>query len=574
MKILSIEIGTDITHVIETDYKVKNPKVYAYFSFFTPVGMIGDGLVKKNEEFKKRLNKALSVHKIKTRKALFVVTSGKIANRDVEIPFVRENRIRDLLNANSAEYFPVDLAQYQLVYRIISAPQLEKDKRRKLFVLAVPNELVRSYEQLSTYCSLELISMEYTGNSMFQTMRRAVRESRSLAVKLDENAAMITIIRHGEVEIQRTIFYGISEAETLVAESGLFADKDYQSVGEIMTNEYCMNTHLDENSQDADEKVRELKDEVTEAMRPLIGNIGRVVDYYLSRNTGVEIKECTILGNAAQVKGLKQLLENELGMHISVLSSEQSKIIGLPKDMPIAEYIVCYGAVMAPLEFTFGQKQDEEIAKAKKKKEMIAAKGFGAVCLLVSVGMIGFGLAQHIVLKTYVNKLSDQKSELAYIQDIYDTYTTTKTEYADVVAMSDTTVTTSQQLADVIDELEQKLPSNVSVSSLTSDGTGVTLNVTVSSKKEAAKLLEELQTFETFREVKTDGVTEITDEDGITVVSLSVTCTYVNGEEDTEVSTETTIEEDVEPYDSGEQDVTPDIGKDNSDSSQEGDENE
>ena len=35
-KVLSIEIGQGLTRVVEMDYKVKNPKVYNYFTFETP----------------------------------------------------------------------------------------------------------------------------------------------------------------------------------------------------------------------------------------------------------------------------------------------------------------------------------------------------------------------------------------------------------------------------------------------------------------------------------------------------------------------------------------------------------
>ena len=50
-KVLSIEIGQGLTRVVEMDYKVKNPKVYNYFTFETPKDVIDDGLVKRNEAF-------------------------------------------------------------------------------------------------------------------------------------------------------------------------------------------------------------------------------------------------------------------------------------------------------------------------------------------------------------------------------------------------------------------------------------------------------------------------------------------------------------------------------------------
>lgn len=538
MKVLSVEIGVDVTHVLEIEGEVKNPKIYSFFSFATPVGMIGDGIVKRNEEFKKSLQKGIVNRKIKTRKVIFSITSGKIANREIEIPFVKENRIKELLNANSAEYFPVDLSQYQLVYRTIQNLELEKEKKRKLFVLAVPNELVHSYEELSTYCSLELLALEYTGNAIMQTMRRAASINRSLSVKIDEDSAMITIINEGELEIQRTIFYGVADADTLVEEAGLLKDSDCESVLELMEQRCFLNQRLDEKSRETDEKLAQLKDEVTEALRPLIGNIVRVIDYYISRSAGVELKSCTLIGNAAKIAGLPELLTHELSMEVLPLNVGRSKINNLPKAMDVEKYIVCYGAVLAPLKFSFGEKQTEEILKAKKKKEMLAAEIFCMLCGVASVVMIGYAISTHLILKSNIKSLNAQKDNLSYIHEIYDSNVAAQAEYTDVVAMGDATGTTSDQLADIIGQLEQNLPDSVTVSSLTSDGTGVTLAITASSKPQAAKVLEELRKFEAFKEVKTDGITETKDDTGITTVAMNVTCLYVGGEADTETETE------------------------------------
>lgn len=536
MKVLSIEIGVDITHVLEIEGEVRNPKIHSFFSFATPIGMVGDGVVKRNEEFKKSLQKGIVNQKIKTRKVIFSITSGKIANREIEIPFVKENRIKELLNANSAEYFPVDLSQYQLVYRTIQNPELEKEKKRKLFVLAVPNDLVHSYEELSTYCGLELVALEYTGNAIMQTMRRAASVNRSFSVKIDEDSAIITIINEGELEMQRTIFYGVSDADVLVEESGLLTAGGYESARELMEQKCLLNHRLDEKSQDDNEELARLKDEVTESLRPLIGNIIRVIDYYTSRSAGVELKSCTLIGNAAKIQGLTELLGNELAMEVLPLNDGRSKINNLPKSIEIEKYIVCYGAVLSPLKFTFGEKQAEEVQKAKQKKEMMMAKVFCLICAIASVAMIVYAISAHVYLKSSIKSLNDQSNKLSYIHDIFHSYEAAKTEYADVVALGDATGTTSNKLADVIGQLEQSLPSGVTVASLTSNDSGVTLDMTVSTKPQAAKVIEELRKFDAFREVKTDGITETKDETGITTVSLKVTCLYVGGTADKEAA--------------------------------------
>lgn len=43
-RVLGIEIGENLTRVVEIDYKAKNPKIYNMFGFPTPPGMINDGV--------------------------------------------------------------------------------------------------------------------------------------------------------------------------------------------------------------------------------------------------------------------------------------------------------------------------------------------------------------------------------------------------------------------------------------------------------------------------------------------------------------------------------------------------
>ena len=312
MKILSIEIGVDVTHVLETDYRVKNPKVYHSFSFQTPIGVVGEAGVRKNEEFRTVLYKLLDVHKIKTRKTLFVINSGKIASREVLIPMVKENRIKDFLNTNSTDFFPVDLSQYQLVYRNEGIVQHENLKKRKLFVFAVPGDLVQSYEELAASCSLELTALDYVGNSVFQIMNKAAGNRICCSVKLDDSATMITITSQGMVVLQRTVFYGFSEVENVVNESGLFSKEQYPSAMDVLQQVDCL-AGIQTTAEDA---LGAMRTEATEALRPMIGNIRRVLDYYQSRSNGAEVTDCYLIGNGAYIKGLDRLMSLELNIPV------------------------------------------------------------------------------------------------------------------------------------------------------------------------------------------------------------------------------------------------------------------
>lgn len=555
MKILSIEIGVDVTHVLEMDYRVKNPKVYRSFSFQTPVGVIGEAGVRKSEEFRTALHKLLDANKIKTRKTLFVVNSGKIASREVLIPMIKENRIKDFLNTNSADFFPVDLSRYQLVYRNEGVVQQDKVKKRKLYVFAVPGDLVQSYEELADFCSLELTALDYVGNSIFQMMHKAVGNNICCSVKLDNNATMITIINQGMVVLQRTVFYGFEEVEKVVVDSGLFPKEQYPAAMDILQQTDC----LDANQAAPEDAINAMRAEAVEALRPMIGNIRRVLDYYQSRNNGAEVKECFLIGNGAYIKGLDRLMSLELNLPVHLQEKDVLNGFRTSGGRLDAMYEACYGAAIQPLDFVFGSAQTAKIIEEKKKRELFAAKLIGLLCVACAVILLALSGVQRIALSHELNTLNKQKDELEYIQDIYNAYVDTKSQYDDVTKMNGKTETVSDALADAIEEMEEKFPSGVKVTSLTSNGEGISMDIEVSTKEEAAKILQNLATFDAFRSVTTNGITESTDENGKITVTFSVMCTYVNGTADDSIDTETTPEEDVETYMNGDQYIYPDM---------------
>lgn len=555
MKILSIEIGVDVTHVLEMDYRVKNPKVYRSFSFQTPVGVIGEAGVRKSEEFRTALHKLLDANKIKTRKTLFVVNSGKIASREVLIPMIKENRIKDFLNTNSADFFPVDLSRYQLVYRNEGVVQQDTVKKRKLYVFAVPGDLVQSYEELADFCSLELTALDYVGNSIFQMMHKAVGNNICCSVKLDDNATMITIINQGMVVLQRTVFYGFEEVEKVVVDSGLFPKEQYPAAMDILQQTDC----LDANQAAPEDAMNAMRAEAVEALRPMIGNIRRVLDYYQSRNNGAEVKECFLIGNGAYIKGLDRLMSLELNLPVHLQEKDVLNGFRTSGGRLDAMYEACYGAAIQPLDFVFGSAQTAKIIEEKKKRELFAAKLIGLLCVACAVILLALSGVQRIALSHELNNLNKQKDELEYIQDIYNAYVDTKSQYDDVTKMNGKTETVSDALADAIEEMEEKFPSGVKVTSLTSNGEGISMDIEVSTKEEAAKILQNLATFDAFRSVTTNGITESTDENGKITVTFSVMCTYVNGTADDSIDTETTPEEDVETYMNGDQYIYPDM---------------
>ena len=182
-----------------------------------------------------------------------------------------------------------------------------------------------------------------------------------------------------------------------------------------------------------------------------------------------------------------------------------------------------------------------EKATKKKKREqetlsgalVIAAIGIGAGVLLSAVG-----IGSHVYQNLTKASLEKQIAAKQDIQDIYDAYSSAKSRTASYEGLYAYTDTPNEQLRDFLEEMEQKMPSDLTLDSFTSDGTGVssTENVIevdtkkdtivytcdVSNKNEAAQVLIQMRTFESLTSVTTNSLEE--GENG--EVTMTVTCTY------------------------------------------------
>lgn len=547
-RVLCIEIGNRMTHVVETDFKVKEPKIYKSFSFQTPDNLFKEETLADVLPFKERLDAGLEEHKIKTRKAVFVLASSRIASRDVVIPHVKENRIRTLLYANSAEYFPVDLEKYQLSYRLLDEVEEESEQKYKLMVLAVPNEMIDAYKSLAKVCLLTLVDLDYIGNAATQLLEKNIKNDLYAAVRLEEDTTMITIVRENKIELQRTFPYGIADVIQAVQKSGHFGeDIDFYETLEKMRKENVLS--LEE---------EEIQEDITEGFRAITGNVSRVMNFYSSNHAGAEMENIVLYGTGADICGMEQYLSDELSIPVSGESLREAlpQEKGNTGDYYPLMYLTCVGAAVNPMKFRL--EDEKEVAEKKKEHKQIhiEPKNFFGICVVVSLVLLLAVVPYYGYLKMGVHKLQKERSEKQYLADEYKEYNQAKTEYEKIENLYQETTTTSEGIGDFIDELEKNMPSDILVRSITSNSESVTMDIRVSSKREAAKVVDELSGFESISDVQVESLEETKSETNQSYVDFMVVCTYVGGTADGDAQNETTMSEEVEALETKQQDQT------------------
>ena len=291
-KVLSIEIGSTLTEIVEMDYKVRNPRIYKSLMLSTPEGVMDDGMLYGFENYAQALSKMLKAKGFKAKRAIFSVSSNRIASREVEIPFLKENQIRDFVLANASDYFPVNIADYSISYTVLEKLQNEEGaKALRVNALAMPSEMLESYKEFAKAAGLELEAIDYDGNALYQAVKKECSVGSQIVIKIDEKSSIVTVMKDGVQSLTRTVPYGIGEAVDTIIYSHIYSDNTtYSEAVSFLRGMKCVNPSFDMEAYKkakAEERMR-LLEEAKAAEEGESGD-GEAVDNPDGAGTGTDV---------------------------------------------------------------------------------------------------------------------------------------------------------------------------------------------------------------------------------------------------------------------------------------------
>lgn len=532
-RFLSIEAESTQIRVGEVEISGRKGRMLQCFCVPVPQGSVEDGQIRDTKGLGELLRQQLNERGIRTKKAWFVTGSTRIASREVQIPLVKKSRIQSIIEANATDYFPIDVTKYVMSYIILGitgekgkkgeeAEQkkaADQERQYRLMVYASPKAISTAYYEFAQSAGLNLAGITYTGNTVYQTVQEEYTSGAHILIKVELENTGISIIRDGKLSFQRNINYGIESAVETIRSFPQFGDRlEVQDALQLLSEKKWIYPSLDGQIGEEPDSV---KSEVTESLRYLVGNISRIMDYYISRNGDVNFESIVLCGMGGQVQGLAELLTQELGQKVELLTKITRYSV---PDTNKHEGLFLYIAVMDPVKSGLNL-MEKTGRKQKEVKETLSGAwvvfGVGA---LAAVALAAAGVGARIYQTHEQDRLNQRIAEEQSIEDVYAAYNNAKSQYDNFQSMYAYTNTPNEGLEAFIQEMEEKMPSSITVETFSSTGSQVSFSMRVASKSEAANTLIQLRTFDSLSSVTTTGIDE--GEDG--TVTMSVTCTYRN----------------------------------------------
>ena len=532
-RFLSIEAESTQIRVGEVEISGRKGRMLQCFCVPVPQGSVEDGQIRDTKGLGELLRQQLNERGIRTKKAWFVTGSTRIASREVQIPLVKKSRIQSIIEANATDYFPIDVTKYVMSYIILGitgekgkkgeeAEQkkvADQERQYRLMVYASPKAISTAYYEFSQSAGLTLSGITFTGNTVYQTVQEEYTSGAHILIKVELENTGISIIRDGKLSFQRNINYGMESAVETIRSFPQFGDRlEVQDALQLLSEKKWIYPSLDGQIGEEPDTV---KSEVTESLRYLVGNISRIMDYYISRNGDVNFESIVLCGMGGQVQGLAELLTQELGQKVELLTKITRYSV---PDTNKHEGLFLYIAVMDPVKSGLNL-MEKTGRKQKEVKETLSGAwvvfGVGA---LAAVALAVAGVGARIYQTHEQERLNQRIAEEQSIEDVYAAYNNAKSQYDNFQSMYAYTNTPNEGLEAFIQEMEEKMPSSITVETFSSTGSQVSFSMRVASKSEAANTLIQLRTFDSLSSVTTTGIDE--GEDG--TVTMSVTCTYRN----------------------------------------------
>jgi type IV pilus assembly protein PilM len=515
-RVLSIDITNESITIVEiTASQKKQTYIHKVLIFETPEDSFDDGNIRDLNRIGGEIRSQLASAGISNKNAIFVMNSTKIVNREVVIPAVSEKKVGFIINQNAAEYFPVGNIQDYIIENTVLEQFTDENGSKQMRVMAVaaPEMMVRSYYDLAQAAGLKVVALDYIGNSMLQLIKtQTTEQSTTMVIQLGAESTVLNVVNGDKLLLQRTVPYGTNPVVNVVMqEKGV----DATTAMTMLQNERIITVDFDDN-------------EATGAFRYLINNIGRVMDFYASKNPDNPIDDVFLTGDGALIRGIDGLFKIQLNVSTRIMDSLYNVKFDPSIDLRIYSpvYLIApIGGALKPMGFRLTSGG----AKASSGSGLGLFIGIAVGCALVAAGMSFYFINKEHQLQTEKATLERQIEEKRYIEEIIAEHDAAQARAVDIQTMSSMTYQLNEQCLELIQNLEKKTPSSIVVQSFSASNEGIQLPCVSTSYDEIAVFIMNLKEFSFVDDVYVSAITQSESEIGDTPeFNFTLTCVYTN----------------------------------------------
>lgn len=319
-EVIGVDIGTYSVKIaaVGTDKGGLRLKAWAHL----PLDLKSDASPEEKTQQVVSSIKAALLQKGVTRKnAATSVSGNSVIVRYVKFPLLTKNELKSTLVAEAEPFIPFDINDVQLGFHILGETEAEGQRRMETVLVAVKKEAIQSRVEILEGAQLKptIIDVDsFALENVHERLPAAQEPGATLYLNIGHTVTNLSIIEGGATRVVRDVFiaggtltkavmkalqYDFAKAEEIKKAHGLLLDAEEKEQA------------LQEGNRDA----LGVSQSISGALKDLVAELHRSVDFYLSQGPERSISRIVLSGGTARMRNLVKYLSGELKVPVSVL---------------------------------------------------------------------------------------------------------------------------------------------------------------------------------------------------------------------------------------------------------------
>ena len=515
---ISIDIGNEKIKIIEYIRKKDKTIVKQAVLLDTPEKCVNDGMIADVGQVGEAIHTVLTENKIKSKKVIFTISSSKIITREVDLPDLPPKKMNTLIRMNAEEYFPVNLVDYTLDYRIVERLEGEQDTPIRINIFAALTALLEGYVNLAETLDLKISGIDYSGNSIINYGTMMDDDNTFMVLDFGKNNTMVTIIDHGIGKFNRNLVYGMKTLNNIIQ---THFGVSYEEAIKISMDQAL----LSNNPEDSDT----LGNDLTRAFNQILNGVARLMDYYTARNKE-SIKHIYIVGGGTNINGIIEYV----GDYYNIPTKRVDNLIKVSSKDTIYEknpefYINAIGAASSKVNLlpkNILNKGKVKAAGRLKVELVIFALAIGAILVYIPYSSLKDIQAERDILK---QEIQEKEVVLPILTEHNQKMEELRFNEGIIVSSGSST----EIMLQVLEKMEDSIPTSVDYLSMNNSEEGILISCIAEDKLTVVTLIQVLKDMtiedeKLFSDVYIPTVSEVKNEvENSSYFTFSVACTYV-----------------------------------------------
>lgn len=239
--------------------------------------------------------------RIKTRSAVFSIPDFSTFCTSFELPPMSAKELPDAVRYNAPQYIPLPVSETTLDWKLVEGTPGNRKSQLKIFLIAIPNQIVQDYLKVAQMANLELYAVEAEALSLTRSL---ANKDKTCVCLVDIGVQSTTINIIDSQKLKKSYSIDFAGGQLTHAISSSLGIEKFEA--ETLKN----NQGLISSSEGVSKTLNLL-------ISPLLVEIKKVLLEF-EQEEGKEAQAIYLTGGTADLPGLKEYFEQELKKKVEI----------------------------------------------------------------------------------------------------------------------------------------------------------------------------------------------------------------------------------------------------------------